>query len=356
MGGDIAAWCALKGFKVTLQDKSEAQIAPAMGRAYRLYQKRLKKPRLIQAAMDRIIPDPHGQGIKRADIIIEAIFENLEVKQTLLKRIEKEASKQAIIASNTSSIPLDEMSVVMKDPSRLIGIHFFNPVASMELVEVVSSTKTNPEISMSACTFVNAIGKLPLPVKSSPGFLINRVLMPYLLECIELLQEGFKPEAIDLSATNFGMMMGPVELADTVGLDVCLAVAKNLTAHFGGTVPTPLIEKVAAGMLGKKTLGGFYQYNKGKPIKQKVVLTQHEKDIADRLILRMINEAAACLREGVVADADLLDAGMIFATGFAPFRGGPMHYAEYFGKDKLNELFTKLEIEYGDRFRVHVGF
>ncbi|KTD63924.1 3-hydroxyacyl-CoA dehydrogenase NAD-binding domain-containing protein [Legionella spiritensis] len=351
MGGDIAAWCALRGIRVTLQDKSYEQIAPAIGRAYTLFKKKLKQGRLVQAAMDRLIPDPKGYGIARADVIIEAVFENLEVKQAIFKQVEKQAKKTAVIATNTSSIPLDEISAVMDDPNRLIGIHFFNPVAKMELVEVVSSTKTTKKVTQQACSFVNQLGRLPLPVKSSPGFLINRVLMPYLMECVQLIEEGYSGATIDRAAEEFGMFMGPVELADTVGMDVCLAVAENLTAHFGGSVPQKLRDMVKEGKLGRKTGEGFYKYKNGKPVKPKVTDDKSSKDIANRLILRMVNEAAVCLREGVVADSDLLDGGMIFATGFAPFRGGPMNYAKQFGHDKLNELFAKLESKYGERFK-----
>ena len=354
MGGDIAGWCALRGLRVTLQDQSYEKIAPAIARAQALFTKKLRKPRLIQAAMDRLIPDPQGHGVARADVVIEAVFENLKVKQAIMQSVELHAKPDAIIATNTSSIPLDEINQVMSQPERLVGIHFFNPVSKMELVEVVSSTKTTEDVSQQACAFVNQIARLPLPVKSSPGFLVNRVLMPYLMECMELLEEGHSPESIDAAAKSFGMMMGPVELADTVGMDVCLAVAENLTAHFGGSVPQMLRDKVIAGKLGRKSGEGFYRYVKGKPVKQKVETKNHDEDMANRLILRMVNEAAVCLREGVVADADLLDAGMIFATGFAPFRGGPLHYAKQFGHDKLNALFAQLETAHGSRFKAQV--
>ena len=354
MGGDIAAWCALRGLHVTLQDKTYEKIAPAFGRAHALFNKKLRKTRLVQAAMDRLIPDPDGHGITRADVIIEAVFENLDVKQAIMKQVEAHAKPDAIIATNTSSIPLDEISGAMKNPERLVGIHFFNPVAKMELVEVVSSTKTSTDIAQRSCAFVNQIGRLPLPVKSSPGFLVNRVLMPYLMECVQLLEEGYSPEAVDYAAKSFGMVMGPVELADTVGMDVCLAVAENLTSHFGGTVPKKLRDMVASGKLGRKSGEGFYRYVNGKPVKQKTSNEKPDKEISNRLILRMVNEAAMCVREGVVADADLLDGGMIFATGFAPFRGGPLHYAKHFGQDKLSELFKRLETQYGERFKADV--
>lgn len=352
MGGDIAAWCALRGLHVTLQDKSYAQIAPALGRAHSLFKKKLRKPRLIAAAMDRLVADPEGFGISKADVIIEAVFENIEVKQSIMKQVEAKAKKDAIIATNTSSIPLDEISEVMESPNRLVGIHYFNPVAKMELVEIVSSSKTLKSVQERACAFVNQIGRLPLPVKSSPGFLVNRTLMPYLMECMQLLEEGYSAEAIDQAAKDFGMFMGPVELADTVGMDVCLAVAQNLSKHYGGNIPEKLVTMVKEGKLGRKTGEGFYRYKNGKPVKNKVKENQSQTGIADRLVLRMLNEAAACLREGVVADSDLLDGAMIFATGFAPFRGGPMNYAHDFGHDKLNELFATLEAQYGERFKM----
>jgi 3-hydroxyacyl-CoA dehydrogenase/enoyl-CoA hydratase/3-hydroxybutyryl-CoA epimerase len=354
MGGDIAAWCALKGMRVTLQDQNLDMIAKTYARAAKLFQKRLKSAHLVQQALDRIVMDPQGEGIAQADVIIEAVFENLEVKQAIFKNLETLAKKDALLATNTSSIPLKDISEVMQQPKRLVGIHFFNPVAQMELVEVVEPEHADSDIIQKACAFVGQLSKLPLPVKSSPGFLVNRVLMPYLLESVQLLDEGVQAEAIDKAAKDFGMMMGPIELADTVGMDVCLAVAQNLTQAFGGSVPRSLQEKVNKGQLGKKTGQGFYSYKNGKPVKQQLSKTGAAQDIAQRLIMRMVNEASACLREGVVADADLLDAGMLFGTGFAPFRRGPMHYAKQFGKEQLSELFCQLESQYGERFKMGV--
>lgn len=356
MGGDIAAWCALMGLRVTLQDREPKYIAPAIKRAYALFKEKLKVPREIQAAIDRLMPDPQGIGVEQADIIIEAIYENLEAKQKLFQDVEARAKPDAILATNTSSIPLDEINAVLKDPSRLVGIHFFNPVAKMKLVEVVAGNKTNPEVLQKAIAFVRRIDRLPLPVKSSPGFLVNRVLMPYLMEAFLLLEEGIPPEVIDRAAVQFGMPMGPVELADTVGLDVALSVAENLSKHFGGKVPERLREMVKKGELGRKSGKGFYVYKNGKPIKSKSKATSQPPDITDRLILRMLNEAQACLREGVVADEDLLDAGMVFGTGFAPFRGGPMNYAKTHGKEAIYHKLELLQQKYGDRFKPDQGW
>lgn len=358
MGGDIAAWCALRGMHVTVQDQSPERIAPALKRAYKLFKKKLKKPRLVQAAMDRLQPDIAGNGVGRADVIIEAIFENLEVKQKLFKDLEARAKPEAVLATNTSSIPLDEINQVLDDPTRLVGIHFFNPVAQMPLVEVVKGDKSSDDMVQKALAFVGKISRQPLPVKSSPGFLVNRVLMPYLMEAMALLQEGVPAKAVDKVAMQFGMPMGPVTLADTVGLDVCLAVADNLCQVYGGTVPDALRSMVESGDLGKKSGKGFYSYANGKKVTTDTATntSMSDEDIADRLILRMVNESVACLREGVINDKDLLDAGMIFGTGFAPFRGGPINYAKTRGYDDVIKRLGQLEKHCGERFKADAGW
>ncbi len=333
MGGDIAAVCALRGMQVTLQDREPKFIGPAIQRAYQLFKHKLKQPHLITAAMDRLMPDPEGRCVKSADVIIEAIFENLEAKQALFKVLEEKAKPDAILATNTSSIALDDINQVMKDPSRLVGIHFFNPVPKMQLVEIIKGEKTNEEVMKNSFAFVGKIGKLPLPVKSSPGFLVNRVLVPYLLEAINLYNEGVPMAVIDKAAKQFGMPMGPVELVDNVGLDVALDVAKYLVTIFGGVVPEILQEKVGNGELGKKSGKGFYEYKKGRVIKPKIPRDYRAPDdITERLINAMIKESNACLEESVVENGDLLDTGMIFGTGFAPFRGGPIHYSKQLTK------------------------
>ena len=328
MGGDIAAWCALRGLRVTLQDQSPEKIAPAIKRACKLFQKKLRVSRLVQAAMDRLQPDENGYGISKADLIIEAVFENLSVKQAIFHDVETKAKPAAILATNTSSIPLEEIATTLKNPQRLVGIHFFNPVDKMPLIEVVCGEQTADATIQNAAAFVGAIGRFPLPVASHPGFLVNRVLMPYLMEAMTLFEEGIPASVIDRAAVEFGMPMGPMALADKVGLDVCLSVADNLSQHFGGKVPERLKTMVKNGQLGVKSGRGFYRYRNGKAIRLRIPSKiSASPDLPDRMILRMVNEAVACLFEGIVTDVDLLDGGMIFGTGFAPFRGGPIQYA-----------------------------
>lgn len=357
MGGDIAAWCALQGLTVTLQDREPALIAPAMGRAYQLIQKQQPDERAIQIVLDRLIPDPTGLGIAKADVIIEAIFENREAKQALFRQLEAQAKPDAILATNTSSIPLDEIHAGLTHPSRLVGIHFFNPVPKMPLVEIVRGQLTDQAIVEKAVKFVTVLDKSPLIVKSGPGFLVNRVLMPYLLEGILLLSEGYSPVLIDRAAVEFGMPMGPLELSDTVGLDICLSAGKNLATAFGLEVPSILVKKVEQKEFGKKSGKGFYLYGKnGQPVLSSLGSKALLPDAQQRMIGRLLNESMACLREGVVENADLLDAGMIFGTGFAPFLGGPLHYAKTYGIQKLISELKELAEKYGDRFKPDEGW
>jgi 3-hydroxyacyl-CoA dehydrogenase/enoyl-CoA hydratase/3-hydroxybutyryl-CoA epimerase len=327
MGGDIAALCAMRGMTVTLQDTAPERLSPAVQRAAKLFARRLRDKRRERDALDRLIPDVSGAGAARADVIIEAIFENLAAKRELFAKLEAVAKPDAVIATNTSSLKLADIAAGFRDPSRLVGIHFFNPVPQMMLVEVVSGAHTAPALAAKAAAFVRSIDKLPLPVRDAPGFLVNRVLGPYMQNAFRMLDEGVKPETIDAAMEEFGMPMGPIALADTVGLDICLAAGKELAkkgASGEPEAPQVLLNKVALGHLGRKSGQGIYAYEKGKPAKGQP--DRYDQSLVDSLIEPYLTEASAVHAEGIVADADLIDAGLIFGTGFAPFRGGPLHY------------------------------
>ena len=355
MGGDIAAWCAFKGFTVTLQDLDHARIAPAIKRAAVLYKKKLKESHLVQAAMDRLIPDVKGDGVAHCDLLIEAIVENADIKKKLYASVEPRLKHSAMLATNTSSIPLQELSIGLARPERLVGIHFFNPVAMMMLVEVVEGPQTSPEVMRAAQSFVKKLDKLPLPVKSAPGFLVNRILTPYMTEAQIMLEEGIPAETIDAAAKAFGMPMGPIELADTVGLDVGLAVGTELHKP-GNPQPQKIQALVAAKKLGKKSGEGFYKWIDGRPQKSNGSGIVDLAPLWMRMTLPAINEAVSCVREGIVLDADLCDAGVIFGTGFAPHRGGPVNYLRSTGKAALLNEMKALEDKHGARFAPDAGW
>ena len=357
MGGDIATWCVTQGLNITLQDLKEESLAKAKARAYKYFKRRLKDRILIKDAIDRFVLDAQGYGLSKADVIIEAIFENKKVKRDLYVAIEPKIKKHALIATNTSSIEIEELCDAISDPTRLVGLHFFNPVTKMPLVEIVTGAQTNPEISQRAINFARQIGKLPLPTKSSPGFLVNRILTPYMVEAGLLKEAGAPIAAIDRAATKFGMPMGPVELADTVGLDVGLYVAELLGNAYGFDVPESFKALVESGNLGKKSGKGFYTWKNGKKVTSKIKApSDNIEAIQDRLMLRFLNAAIACHREKVVENKDLLDAGVIFGTGFAPFRGGPIQYIESTGAASLLETLNSLHKQYGDRFTPDAGW
>jgi 3-hydroxyacyl-CoA dehydrogenase/enoyl-CoA hydratase/3-hydroxybutyryl-CoA epimerase len=356
MGGDIAAWCALRGLRVTLQDRAQQYVDPALKRARELFAKRLRAPGEADAAAARLTVDLDAKEIGSADLVIEAIIENADAKRTLFQGLEPKLSATALIATNTSSIKLEDLTSGLVRPGRFLGLHFFNPVASLPLVEVIRSADTDDASVQAALSFVTRIGKLPLPCRSAPGFLVNRLLTPYMLEALHAHIDGHSLEAIDAAAKAFGMPMGPIELADRVGLDVALHVAEILRDVLAVAPPDALRAKVAKGELGVKTGRGFYVYGAdGKAIKQRRV-GPRDPDLMDRLLLPLINEAVACLDEGVVADADLLDAGVIFGTGFAPFTGGPLRYAQERGVDAVVARLQELASRFGTRFTPHAGW
>jgi 3-hydroxyacyl-CoA dehydrogenase/enoyl-CoA hydratase/3-hydroxybutyryl-CoA epimerase len=360
MGGDIAAWCANQGMRATLADMKAEPIAGAMKRAADLFKKILRKPTDVRDALDRLIPDMDGEGVRNADLIIEAVPEKLELKQKVYASLEPVMKPGAILATNTSSIPLQDLRTTPKSPERLLGLHFFNPVSRLQLVEVVSHDGNDPQLLKEALAFVGAIDRLPLPVKSSPGFLVNRALTPYMLEAMVLLDEKVDKRTIDAAAEKFGMPVGPIELADQVGLDICLDVGDMLRSKFGDMLPpTPawLREKVARGELGRKTGKGFYLWRDGKADKTPGPASMTPSpEMTDRLVLPMSNVCVAALREGIVDNADLVDGAMIFGTGYAPFRGGPLNYARTRGVDNVVSALRALAEKFGARFTPDAGW
>ncbi len=354
MGGDIAAWCALRGFNVTLQDREMKYIQPALDRAAELFEKKFKREDQRTAATSRLIADVEGAGVAKADLVIEAIYENLEAKKALYASLEPELKPDALLVSNTSSLAFTELRADLKHPGRFAGLHYFNPVALMPLVEIVKHDEMDLETERRLAAFCRAIDKFPVPVAGTPGFLVNRILAPYMEEAILAFHEGIPGRAIDKAAVDFGMPIGPIELVDTVGLDVAASVGKIMAEFHGQPAPDFNFD---ANARGKKDGKGLYEWQEGKAVKPELPKDYRAPDdLGDRLILRLLNEAVACLHDGVVVDAELLDAGVIFGTGFAPFRGGPIQYIRSEGAAKLKQRLEQLATRYGERFAPRPGW
>ncbi|RPE81271.1 3-hydroxyacyl-CoA dehydrogenase NAD-binding domain-containing protein [Vulcaniibacterium tengchongense] len=357
MGGDIAAWSAYKGFEVTLQDREQRFIDAALERAKALFEKKVKDEARRAETAARLKGDLAGDGVAEADLVIEAIIEKAEAKRELYAAVEPRMKADALLTTNTSSIPLSELREHIARPDRFAGLHYFNPVALMPLVEIIRHDQVAAQTEQRLAAFCKAIDKLPVPVAGTPGFLVNRVLFPYLLEAATAFAEGIPGAAIDKAALKFGMPMGPIELIDTVGLDVAAGVGAELAPFLGLPIPQSLSAPPEPGQRGKKDGQGLYKWENGKPVKPQLPKDYRmPSDLEDRLILPLLNEAVACLHDGVVADADLLDAGVIFGTGFAPFRGGPIQYVRETGADALLARLQQLHARYGDRFAPRPGW
>ena len=354
MGGDIATWCATRGLTVMLQDRGEQYIAPAIEWARKFLEKRYPDQAKRDETLARLQPDVEGHGVAKADIVIEAIFEDLNAKRELFARIEPKLKPLAVLATNTSSIVLEQLAQNLAAPERLIGLHFFNPVARMPLVEVIHAERTQPRNVHAGLAFARQIDKLAIACRSSPGFLVNRVLMPYLSEAVRAAEEGIPLALIDRAAEDFGMPMGPIELADVVGLDVVMSVGK-VFFQSGAQVPHVLSIRYQQKKFGKKSGEGFYVWQNDKPQKPPSAAPS-PPDLQDRLLLPLLNEAVAVLREHLVEDADLIDAGVIFGAGFAPFRGGPIQYARTRGVDEILARLEELRTVHGDRFAPDAGW
>ncbi|MEN5061313.1 3-hydroxyacyl-CoA dehydrogenase NAD-binding domain-containing protein [Luteimonas sp. TWI1416] len=357
MGGDIAAWSAYKGLEVTLQDREQGFIDKAQARAAKLFEKKVRDEAKRPEVAARLRSDLAGDGIAEADLVIEAIIENAEAKRALYATVEPKLGPDALLTTNTSSIPLDELRAHVQRPAQFAGLHYFNPVASMPLVEIVHHDGVAEATIQRLAAFCKAIDKLPVPVAGTPGFLVNRLLFPYMLEAATAYAEGIPGAAIDRAAVAFGMPMGPIELIDTVGLDIASGVGQELAPFLGLQIPASLATPPEAGKRGKKDGQGLYTWEDGKPKKPDLPKDYRApEDLQDRLVLPLLNEAVAALHDGVVADADLLDAGVIFGTGFAPFRGGPIQYIRETGVDAVLERLRTLQARHGDRFAPRPGW
>ena len=358
MGGDIAAWSALRGFTVTLQDRALEYVQPALKRAQELFDKRVPDPAKNAVARARLSADVAGEGVPGADVVIEAIFENLEAKQELYAQLEPRMKPGALLATNTSSLMLEPLAAKLARPERLVGLHFFNPVPQMPLIEIVHADHTDPAAVQAATGFARRIDKLPLPCRSAPGFMVNRVLTPYMHEAMLAAEEGVPLTVIDAAAVSFGMPVGPIELADVVGLDVAAHVGEIIARGLGRPVSEVprLRELLAAKKLGRKSGAGFYVWRDGKAVNPAAPAAAAPPDLIDRLILILVNECVTCLRERVVEDPDLVDAAVLFGTGFAPFRGGPLTYARARGVPAVVARLTELAARYGQRFQPDRGW
>lgn len=359
MGAGIAQWMSARGLPVILRDVNTEQVAKGMAGIAKLYQDGVRRHvftrREARDGFDRIYPAPMEVPLRHVDLVIEAAVENLELKKKIFQRLDETTADETILATNTSALPISELAAGTRHPQRVLGLHFFNPVHRMQLVEIIAARQTAPEALSCAVRFVQRVGKLPVVVKDSPGFLVNRILMPYLVEAGRLFEHGASLERLDEAMLDFGMPMGPMRLLDEVGLDVALHVAQTLAASFGGRlqVPAVLTRMVEAGLLGRKSRNGFYVYDgakKSRPSPQVMSYVQSRtagdltpKELQERMFFLMLNEAARCLEEKIVVIPEDIDFAMIMGTGFAPFRGGPLRYADSLGVEKIVGAMEILE-------------
>jgi 3-hydroxyacyl-CoA dehydrogenase/enoyl-CoA hydratase/3-hydroxybutyryl-CoA epimerase len=351
MGAGIAQWISARQFPVILRDINAEQVARGMSGIGKLYREGVKRHALTareaRDGLDRIQPTALEVPLRQTDLVIEAAVEELGLKKKIFQRLDELATEDAILATNTSALSVSELAAATRHPGRVVGLHFFNPVHRMQLVEVIAARQTTPETLQRALQFTQQIGKLPVVVKDSPGFLVNRILMPYLIEAGSLFEQGASVTDLDEAMLDFGMPMGPMRLLDEVGLDVSLHVAETLAAAFSDRlrVPESLRQFMKDGLLGRKSGAGYYQHAKSgnaipNPWARAGVLGHRatgltRDQLQERMVLLMVNEAARCLEEQVVTDPADVDFAMIMGTGFAPFRGGPLRYTDALGATRL---------------------
>ena len=358
MGAGIAQWISSRGIKVLLKDIKPEFVAKGIASINKLYSAAVKKRVMTKAEasskLDNVTPITESMPMKNIDLVVEAAVEQLEIKQNLFVELETLVRDDTILATNTSALSIVDIADKMQHKERVVGIHYFNPVHKMKLVEVVRGECTSEETILKATQFVKKTGKLPVIVKDSPGFLVNRILMPYLIEAVNLANHGVSIEHTDKLLRKFGMPMGPFRLIDEVGGDVCQHVADDLLNRLETKFPNSnlLRRMIEEGNLGKKTGQGFYKYSNGKskgvcdvPVNNNFNTDCENEEIVDRLILIMVNEAIRCLQEKVVESPKDVDFGMIMGTGWAPFRGGPISYCDNEGArnvvERLQELAKK---------------
>jgi 3-hydroxyacyl-CoA dehydrogenase / enoyl-CoA hydratase / 3-hydroxybutyryl-CoA epimerase len=368
MGGGIAQLIADRGVPVRVKDIRSDALLTAMRTARKVWDDRVRRrrmsPREATQRMAFLSPTLDDSGLARVDLVLEAVVEDLAVKQRVLATVEERVSERCVFASNTSSLPISDIAARALRPERVVGLHFFNPVHRMPLVEIIAGLRTSPEALATVHAFAIKLGKVPVVVRDSPGFLVNRILMLYLNEALRLLAEGIRIESADPAMTRFGMPMGPFELLDQVGLDTALHVAGVLEAAFGkriGGSAQVLRAMVDAGRLGAKNGKGFYRYRKGrragpdKAVYGLAGVTSPKElppeTLQERMVLAMVNEAVVCLEDGVVREPRDVDLGMVMGTGFPPHRGGLLRYADAMGIAVLADRLSRLADGQGERYR-----
>jgi 3-hydroxyacyl-CoA dehydrogenase / enoyl-CoA hydratase / 3-hydroxybutyryl-CoA epimerase len=360
MGSGIAQWLSSRGVSVILRDVNREQLDRGLANIEKTYSDAVKRGIMTEEKATqgraRIVASAAAGEMRDVQIVIEAASEKFEVKKAIFTDLAAKTPETAILATNTSALSITELGAATGQPQRVVGLHFFNPVSRMKLVEVVVGKQTAPETVERALAFTRQIAKLPVVVQDSAGFLVNRVLFPYLLDAAELFEQGRDAKQIDDALVAWGMPMGPLRLIDEIGVDITVDIANTLEQAYGtrNRAAAILHQMQDAKMLGRKTGSGFYKYE-GKSQTPNESLEQWRQrsgtesgEVANRLVFLMVNEAARCLEEKVVATPEDADFGMMMGTGFAPFRGGPLRFADYYGAKKIVEEMDALHSRAGD--------